>query len=65
MKWLSPSPASFEEWRTQVNETLLKEQQVYRNSGTPNKVNKLWEPWLAAPGLAPFALVSLRLLQSG
>lgn len=65
MKWLSPSAPSFEVWRLQVSDSLLKEQQIYRNRGTPNTFSKLWESWLAVPDLAPFSLVSFRLLQCG
>lgn len=57
MEWLSPSPPTFENWQIQVSNTLLFEIQIYQYRGTPNKLSKLWEPWLMVPGLAPLSLV--------
>lgn len=58
MKWICPGSPIFEEWRTQVNDALLKEWQVYKKRGLANKFREMWKPWLMLPGLTPFILGS-------
>lgn len=58
LKWLSSLSPTFKDWQTQVNNTLLREQQLLMRRGTPYKFTRLCDPWLQAPGLAPLVLVS-------
>lgn len=41
IKWLSPSLPLIKKWRFQINDTILMEQQVYCNRGTPDELDKL------------------------
>lgn len=56
-KWMSSSVPVFEEWRSQVNEAILMERQVYQKRGTMDILAKLWGPWLITPGLASFSWI--------
>lgn len=58
-KWMSSNRPVFEEWHSQVNATILMEQQVYKNRGRIDILAKLWGPWVTAPGLAFFSLAPL------
>lgn len=54
---MSSGAPTCEEWRLQVNDALLKERQVYQSRGFLDKFQKMWEPWIVAPGLVPFSII--------
>lgn len=61
-KWLSVTPPTHAEWVNTINETLLREKLTYQQRGSPAKFERIWDPWLEVPGLAPFQLVQNKIL---
>ena len=60
--WKSREPPSVKVWVQHVGKTLLMEKYIYQHRGNAGKFFRLWDPWLATPGLSPVELVQERLL---
>ena len=60
--WKSREHPSVRTWVQHVGKTLLMEKYIYQHRGNAGKFLKLWDPWLATPGLSPLELVQARLL---
>ena len=62
LHWKSREAPSLKTWVQHVGRTLLMEKYIYQHRGNAGKFLKLWDPWLAVPGLSPLELVQARLL---
>ena len=60
--WKSREEPLLKTWVQHMGKTLLMEKFIYQHRGNAGKFLKLWDPWLAIPGLSPLELVQTRLL---
>lgn len=44
LKWVSSGAPTYEEWRLEVNDALLKERQLYQSRSLLDKFQKMCEP---------------------
>lgn len=48
-KWISIyPPPTVEEWRTQIKETIIKEEFIYTHGGSQDKFDAIWKSWVEA-----------------
>lgn len=45
-----------------MGNTIRLEKYIYQHRGSTKNFEKIWDPWLAIPGLAPVDLIIDRLL---
>lgn len=62
-RWMASTTPTLDLWVTAMNHVLKLEKYTYQHRGAFTKFEKLWAPWLDAPGLASLDLICDRLLE--
>ena len=62
LNWKLEEPPTLKSWVMHMGRMLVMEKYVYQHRGNAGKFDRLWDAWLATPGLSPMELVQGRLL---